>query len=404
MRDVTAEARAKLLADSERIQLKTLLQTIPDLVWLKDCAGIYLACNPAFESLFGARAADIVGKTDYDFMAAELARGLQDKDQAAVAAGRPTVNEEWARFAADGHRALLETTKTPMRDARGSLIGILGIARDITQHRRHSDHLEELVAERTAALVAATETKVRSSKLEAVGTLAAGIAHDFNNILASIVGFAELTGDDLPDGSIAKNNVAQILAGSFRARDLVARLLTFAREQTTPPGEVDVADAVREALALLRASLPPTVELALDDDLPAPGVRVLAAPGQLMQIVMNLCINSAHAMRDRGTIAIRMGIVPTDTSGQSGRAPPVEAVTVRIADRGTGMRAEVQERMFDPFFTTKMPGEGSGLGLSVVYGIVSSLGGSIAVSSSTNPEDSGTVIDVSIPTLPTPRI
>ena len=123
-----------------------------------------------------------------------------------------------------------------------------------------------------------------------------------------------------------------------------------------------------------------------------------------MQIVMNLCINSAHAMRDRGTIAIRMGIVPPDTSGQSGRAPPVEAVTVRIADRGTGMRAEVQERMFDPFFTTKMPGEGSGLGLSVVYGIVSSLGGSIAVSSSTNPEDSGTVIDVSIPTLPTPRI
>jgi two-component system cell cycle sensor histidine kinase/response regulator CckA len=112
---------------------------------------------------------------------------------------------------------------------------------------------------------------------------------------------------------------------------------------------------------------------------------------------MNLCINAAHAMQDDGTIEIRVDLAPLDAAPAEPGAVPVQAVSLRITDHGTGMSAELQERIFDPFFTTKMPGEGSGLGLSVVYGIVANLGGRIAVSSSTTPGDSGTTFDVRIP-------
>lgn len=121
--------------------LRTVLDTIPDLVWLKDADGVYLACNASFERFFGAPAQRIVGRTDYDFVAAELADFFRDKDRAAMAAGGPNVNEEWVTFASDGRRALVETIKTPMRDAGGQLIGVLGIARDITERKRVEDAL-----------------------------------------------------------------------------------------------------------------------------------------------------------------------------------------------------------------------------------------------------------------------
>ena len=148
--------------ESERRFLKTLIQTIPDLVWLKDTDGVYLACNPEFERFFGHPEKAIVGKTDYDFIPRDLAESFRDHDRAAMAAGQPTVNEEWITFASDGHRALLVTTKTPMHGADGRVIGVLGIAHDITElHasqeelKRHRNQLERIVDERTAELIAA---------------------------------------------------------------------------------------------------------------------------------------------------------------------------------------------------------------------------------------------------------
>jgi signal transduction histidine kinase len=299
------------------------------------------------------------------------------------------------------------------------LLGVLAVGRDITERRRqegeleqHRHHLERLVDERTAELakahaaaeaehraaaerlLAENEEKMRSAKLQAVGTLAAGIAHDFNNILAAIVGFAEMTADDLPDDSIAKHNVAQILSGSFRGRDLVARMLTFARASPIEPTAVDIADEVEEALALLRASVRPSIELIFDDRLADGNASVLAEPTKIMQIVMNLCINSSHAIENHGTISVGL-----ESASKLEHAPPqlLDGICLTVTDTGSGMTAEVRERLFDPFFTTKAPGEGSGLGLSVVYGIVSAMGGTIEVHSSTAEVDRGTRFQLFFP-------
>ncbi len=133
--------------EEERIRLRTLVSTIPDLIWLKDADGVYLACNPMFERFFGAKEADIVGKTDYDFVARELADFFRAHDRNAMLAGGPTVNEEWITFADDGHKALLETIKTPMHDSAGALIGVLGIARDITANHQYQEQLAAQVEE-----------------------------------------------------------------------------------------------------------------------------------------------------------------------------------------------------------------------------------------------------------------
>lgn len=235
----------------------------------------------------------------------------------------------------------------------------------------------------------------QSRKLEAVGTLAAGIAHDFNNILGSIVGFAEMTGDDLPDNTVGKQNIRHILNASLRARDLIARMLSFARQSPLKAVPVDMVAETCEAIALLRASLRPSVELRFQ----ATGERVMiiADPIQVQQIVMNLCINAADAMDDCGLITIR--ITRTSAEAKAATPNPSERVCLEIADNGSGMPPEVLERVFDPFFTTKAPSKGSGLGLSVVYGIVVQLGGVIEVHSRASGQNTGTEFRVFLPIL-----
>jgi PAS domain S-box-containing protein len=142
-----ADAATPLQMEAERIRLRTLVSAIPDLIWLKDCEGVYLACNHMFERFFGARESEIVGKTDYDFVDRELADFFREHDRKAMLAGGPSVNEEWLTFADDGHRALVETIKTPMHDAEGRLIGVLGIARDITVTHQYQEQLAAQVAE-----------------------------------------------------------------------------------------------------------------------------------------------------------------------------------------------------------------------------------------------------------------
>jgi signal transduction histidine kinase len=226
----------------------------------------------------------------------------------------------------------------------------------------------------------------QSHRLEALGTLAAGIAHDFNNLLGSIIGYTEMAGDEFQEDSSGKYCTNQVLTASFRARDLVARMLTFARQTPFELVVVDVVAQMHETLELLKVSYKGNLAFCFESVIERAMVK--ADPGRLQQIVMNLCINAADAMEQRGMVVIRL-----DSAMFEGKA----GICLKVSDSGHGMSPEVRERIFDPFFTTKAPDKGTGLGLSVVYGIVAQLGGFIDVQSWTAGRQPGTQFSIFLP-------
>jgi PAS domain S-box-containing protein len=235
---------------------------------------------------------------------------------------------------------------------------------DITKHK----HLEEQLRQ--------------SQKMEAMGTLAGGIAHEFNNILSAILGFTDLTLYEVPQGSQAWANMQEVLKATRRAKELVQQILAFSRPGDRAWEPLVVASIVREALALLRATLPATI--AIHQHLDDTSGTVLANRTQLHQVVLNLCTNAAHAMRDTGgLLEISVDTVEVDRAFAM-RSPPLypgSHVRLRVRDTGPGMPPEVVARIFEPFFTTKEIGEGTGMGLAIVHGIVTSANGAITVQS-----------------------
>jgi signal transduction histidine kinase/ActR/RegA family two-component response regulator len=222
----------------------------------------------------------------------------------------------------------------------------------------------------------------QSQRMEAIGTLAGGVAHDFNNILAGILGHVELLSMDLPPESPLQESVRQVLGGTIRARDLVRRILTFSRSNEPRREAARLSTVVKEAMKLLRATLPSSIEFTTD--WPAEEPLVMADPGQLHQIIMNVGFNAAHAIGGRpGNLKVTVAIVELDASFTDGHPPllPGRHMRLTVADDGCGMDAELQQRIFDPFFTTKPTGQGTGLGLSMVHGIVQMHQGSVTVTS-----------------------
>lgn len=239
-----------------------------------------------------------------------------------------------------------------------------------------------------------TERLAHTTRLEALGTLAAGVAHDFNTLLGSITGYAELTGDALAPDSVGQAHLQQILIACGRARDLIRRMLDFARQRPAAPVAQDLVAEVHTTLAMLQPSLASNIRVQFDHQLTAPA-WVLADAGQLQQIVLNLCINAADAMGDRGDLRLELGLTSAADDAQPGHAGDF---CLRVSDTGCGMPPEVQARVFEPFFTTKAP-KGSGLGLSVVYGIVHQLGGDITLSSRSSGPHTGTTFRIFLPPL-----
>jgi PAS domain S-box-containing protein len=246
--------------------------------------------------------------------------------------------------------------------------------------------LEDLTAQRRAEREKASlEEQLRGAqKLEALGTLAGGIAHDFNNILTALMAFTELAKLDIEEPQAALSDLEEVRRASVRAQDLVRRILTFSRRQKQERKLVDVQTVVRDAVALLRPTLPSTIEI-VERYLSAPQ-NVLADTGQIHQVVMNLGANAAYAMRDTGgTLSIEV---------REAAAAAVPSICIVVRDTGCGMSSAVQERLFEPFFTTKPLGEGTGLGLSVVHGIVREHDGRIEVQSEPG---SGTELRILLP-------
>ncbi|HEY3277400.1 MAG TPA: response regulator [Syntrophorhabdaceae bacterium] len=258
------------------------------------------------------------------------------------------------------------------------------------------EELEQRVQERTADLKEAhdrlkaevatreeMEERLRQSeKMEAVGTLAGGIAHDFNNMLAAVIGFTEMAIDDSEPGNSAVARAHDhVLKAAFRGRDLVNQILAFSRKSYPDVVPLQLTPLIKETVKLLRASLPSTVEI--DVKIKTTSDTVLADPSQMQQVIMNLCTNAGFAMRATG--GGRLTITVRDAGLSHSTLPaglePGPYLLFSVKDTGTGLKSEVIKRIFDPFFTTKEPGQGTGMGLAVTYGIVKSIHGDITVRS-----------------------
>jgi PAS domain S-box-containing protein len=277
----------------------------------------------------------------------------------------------------DGTEVPIDDSGAPIRDKEGKIAGVVLIFRDITERKQAEEKLTREMNER-----AKTEEQLRQAqKMEALGTMSGGIAHDFNNMLAAIIGFTELVAGHAAKGSRDERHLARIMESSLRGRDLVRQMLTFSRKAEQEKKPLLLSSIVKETVKLIRATTPTTISIRVNAF--SESGLILADPTQMQQVLMNLCTNAAYAMREKGgTLDIQLNnhsVSPSNENPHGIKPGLYTRLTVR--DTGAGMSHDVMSKIFDPFFTTKKLGEGTGLGLSVVHGIVKQHDGYIAVES-----------------------
>jgi PAS domain S-box-containing protein len=289
---------------------------------------------------------------------------LRDQIAAVESTGRSDPVWEYRIRRPDGGVRILQREVELARDPKGRPEKLVGVVKDVTALRAAERRSEELERQ-----------LLHSQKLEALGTLAGGVAHDLNNTLMPILALANLVLEELPEESPLRADIETILRAGGRARDLVKQILAFSRKQDFARAAVDLAAVTREALRMLRAGLPARIDI---EEQIATVPKLYGDAGELEQAVVNLVTNAAQAIgEEAGRIIVSVGRGSSDGSGENG-AP---SVCLSVADTGCGIDDATLDRLFEPFFTTKRVGEGTGLGLSVVHGIVTRHGGRIEVHS-----------------------
>ncbi len=382
--DVSARRRTEEALRVSEERFRQIAENIHEVFWLTDPEKQkMLYISPAYEAIWGRSCADVMARPS-DWLKPVHP---EDRERVAAASRRQIdgdYNETYRVVRPDGSIRWVRDRAYPIRDAGGRVYRIVGTAEDITENRL----LEEQF--------------MQAQKMEAIGTLAGGIAHDFNNILAAITGYTELLQLQLRGGSAQVDGYLKALAqAGARATALVRQILTFSRPGRHERKPVELARVVQEPLSLLRATIPAMISFEVDlaPDLPP----VLADVTQVHQVLMNLGTNAGHAMGDRpGRLGVKLDAVDV-TAEQSARAGgkprPGPHVRLSVSDTGRGMTREVMDRIFEPFFTTKAQGEGTGLGLAVVHGVMQAHEGAVLVRS--QPGD-GTVFELYFPAH-TPR-
>lgn len=489
--DVTARKRAEEALSEERRLLRTLIDNMPDYIYVRDSASRFLLANQALAQLVGAESPeDLLGKSDFDFFPKELAEAFYADDQKVIRTGQGVLNQEEASMDSRGNAKWTLTSKVPLRDKNGQVAGIMGIGRDITKRKQAEKELREsqekftkafysspesmMIStlpqgriievndatlrlweydrsevigkttsdlgiwvnpeERAAVIQRVTQTgsireekvafrsksgrtrQVRisaeiiqsenelcllsiirditeqealelqlrqSQKMEAVGRLSGGVAHDFNNLLGVIIGYTEFLQEQFEETNPLRKSIDEVLKAGRRAAALTRQLLAFSRQQVLDPKVLDLNVVVPDMEKMLRRLIREDIELVTTLD-PELG-KVKADQGQIEQVIMNLVVNAKDAMPQGGKLTIKTGNFIMEESFVRQFPYPIKAgpyICITVTDTGIGMDAETRSRAFEPFFTTKEKGMGTGLGLSMVYGIVKQSGGYITVESS----------------------
>ena len=385
-RDITERKKAEEALRASESKYRTLIENVPQKIFLKDRNSVYISCNENYAQDLKIKPDEISGRTDYEFYPKELAEQYRADDKRTVEKGKTEEFEE--KYIQNGQEVWVNTIKTPVKDEKDNLIGILGIFRDITERKRAEQEMAAL-----------QEQLRQSQKIEAIGRLAGGIAHDFNNLLTVIKGYSQLSLIELKEDAPLRGNIEEIKKASDKAADLTRQLLAFSRRQILEVKVLDLNTVLRDMDKMLHRLIGEDIELItlLADDLG----RVKTDPGWVEQIIMNLAVNARDAMPSVGKLTIETANVELD--GAYARShiavTPGRYVMLSVSDMGVGMTPEVRQQVFEPFFTTKEKGRGTGLGLSTVYGIVKQSGGNIWVYSEPG---KGTTFKIYLPRVDEP--
>ncbi len=364
-RDITERKRIEAtLRDSEE-RFRELAENVHEVLWMTDAEKAHLLyVSPAYEKIWGRSCSDLY-RSPHDWLEAlhvEDRERVMHAAQTRLSAG--DYDETYRIVRPDGTVRWIRDRAFPVRDASGVVLRIVGTAEDVTARRQLEDQLRQ------------------AHKLEAIGTLAGGVAHDFNNILAAILGNTQLALIASEQGASTDDYLEEIKRASERAKSLVQQILTFSRRQPQVRLVISLVPVVQEAVALLRATIPSGVEIVTSFEAEVP--CVLADATQISQVLVNLGTNAWHALGGQpGRIEIRLEPVTLDAeaAGRLAGLRPGRFACLSVSDTGVGIDEATLPRIFDPFFTTKGPQQGTGLGLSVVHGILHGHDGAISVAS-----------------------
>jgi PAS domain S-box-containing protein len=366
--DIDARKRAEEALRASEEQYRSIFNAAADALVLRDANARVIDVNPAFLEISGYTRDEVIGGERWVFAVPEMGELAREMHRRTIAG--ESVRFEIQARRKDGRLIDIEMRAEPIH-YRGQPHA-LGMARDITAQKRAQAERARLEGQ-----------LLQSKKLEAIGTLAGGIAHDFNNILAAILGYSDLAqrSASARSGTALRRHIDAVVAAGLRAKSLVERILAFSRSGVGERTPVHVQSIVVETLDLLAASLPDHVRL--ERRLDAGDATVMGDPTQIHQVVMNLCANAVQAMKSKGTLTVALDVVERDEAvAATSRLAAGRYVRLAVRDTGSGIAPGVIERIFDPFFTTREVGVGTGLGLSLVHGIVTDLGGGIDVESS----------------------
>lgn len=357
------QARQRNALDLQQMLLRKVIDTAPSLIFVKDWDGHFILVNQAAADIYGTSVDHLVGKTDADFNpnAEEVARFLADDREVMDTQTPKLITEEPVTNPATGITRWFQTIKVPLTLPGNLHHLVLGVGTDISQRRGLEEQLRQ------------------SQKIEAIGRLAGGIAHDFNNVLTAILGYSQILLSDMEAGDPRREDMQEIERAAERAASLTRQLLAFSRNQVLQPQILNLNGLVGNLDNFLRRLIGEDIDLRTRL---APDLWLVSADaGQIEQVVMNLAVNSRDAMPSGGKLTIETSnvVLDQDYARHHIAVVPGDYVMVAVSDTGIGMDEVTKGRLFEPFFTTKGPGQGTGLGLSTVYGIVKQSGGNIWV-------------------------